>query len=142
MHVVYAAIHIEKLLNDLLQAHYFGSVDGGDGSKRDVRDSFRHDILETPALQFSFKRTLVTSLVKRCRLLKGKEADTLANRLKKWEEWRNAFAHGHIQYENDRGHIVRYYRGEPRMQALNDGFWECVESYFEEITTSIESANR
>ena len=141
--VIYATIDLEKLLNTILQTYYFGLLEIPPTpervSQRELQDSFRYDILEAPALQFSFKRTLVMTLVNRNKLLRGQAKCALENDLSKFEKWRNAFAHGEISFEGDKGHTVTYYKGGPRVAILDDEFWEDVESRYEAIVTNLST---
>ncbi|MBN1359197.1 MAG: hypothetical protein JW993_01325 [Sedimentisphaerales bacterium] len=126
--IVYATTSIEQKLEDVLLTYFFGPFVGPDPR----RDFFVYNVLQSSGLQFSFKKGLVCKIAAECDLLEGKTRSTLEGHLKKIMDWRNAFAHGRLQHDAQRGSSLRYYMGSPQVLALTDEYWSTVEKCFEE----------
>ena len=126
--VVYATTSIEQRLEEIILTYFFGPFVNPD----DRRDFFIHNVLQSSSLQYSFKKELVSKIIEQCSLLEGKVKSKLQDNLKKIMVWRNAFAHGRLEYDNRLGCCLRYYMGTPQVLTLDDEYWSTVETQFKE----------
>lgn len=92
------------------------------------RDFFAEEIMGTSDFSFAFKRRVFTRLLERTETLDAEAINDLKAGLNKIMEWRNAFAHGKLVHEHNGGFLLAYYNGGRKELALNDAFFEQVES--------------
>ena len=83
-------------------------------------------VLNSDWCSFSAKRKLLLASVKKFSLLGDDEAAQLDKGVGNVIRYRNAFAHGSIQYDGSQ-YILRYFEGEPRVVVLDDSYWEALE---------------
>ncbi len=124
--IIYAAIGIEKNLEDIILVYLFGPFIKQD----EKREFFIHFVLESSSMESSYKKELAFRIVEKCDLLEGKEKSDLQANLKKILDWRNIFAHGRIQYDTREGGLIAYFSGSPKTLILDDAYWDSVESCF------------
>jgi len=136
--VLYATISIEQKLEGVLLDFFMGPFVQHD----DRRALFEQEVLQSSALSFNAKRTLVTKIVNDQDLLIGKKKGSLQGQLKKIMEWRNAFAHGKVQHDSRTGCFIKYYSGDPKTLALNDAYWDDVEQTFKSCDGLLQEAKQ
>ena len=124
--ILYAAIGIEKQLEDIILIYLFGPFTQQD----EKREFFINFVLESSSMEFSYKKELATKIIEKCALLAGKEKNDLQAKLKKIQDWRNIFAHGRLQYDARAGGIISYFSGSTKTLSLDDAYWDDVESCF------------
>lgn len=134
--ILYASISIEKKIENIILVYFFGPV----LSMNEERDFFSYELLQSSALTFVFKKELLQKIVNKKQLLKGKRKDFLQLNMKNIIEWRNAFAHGKVNHENNIGFKLAYYSSSHKNIELNDSFWNQVEKCFNEIDALLTEA--
>ena len=135
--IVYATTSVEKQLESLLLLYFFGPITGP-GERRDF---FFHNMLQSSGVSYLLKKELVLKIVNKYSLLKGKKKNELSQCLKKIMDWRNAFAHGRLEHNNQLGVLLRFFSGSPAYLELNDEYWLQVEECFESVQRLIKSAS-
>ncbi|MFA5825391.1 MAG: hypothetical protein WC825_05380 [Gallionellaceae bacterium] len=133
-HILYAATSIEQQLEGILMLYFMGPFIKHD----DRRQVFEMEILQSSSMSYSAKKELVLKIVSDNNLLDGEVKNQLQTQLKKIMEWRNAFAHGKMQYDNIAGCFIKHYSGRQQKLDLNDGYWEKVEQNFKECNASLK----
>lgn len=136
--VLYAATSIEKKVESIILVYFFGQVLGINKE----RDFFSYELLQSSALTFSFKKELLQKIVSNKKLLKGKRKNSLQLNMKNIIEWRNAFAHGKVNHDNNIGFKLAYYSSSHKTIELNDPYWIQVEKCFkdtEQLLTDVEN---
>lgn len=128
--ILYATTSIEQQLESILLLYFMGPFIKHD----DRRQLFEREILQSSTLSFSAKKELVFKIAHNCDLLDGEAKEKLQKQLKKIMGWRNAFAHGKMQYDNRDGCLIKYYSGGPKHLELNDEYWSEVEITFKECS--------
>lgn len=98
------------------------------------REFFEQELLQSSAFSYHAKKQLVLKIVNRGEILVGKNKTNLEQKLKKIEEWRNAFAHGTLECDNKDGFSIKYYSGDQKEKVLSDDFWTEVEKDFQECS--------
>ena len=136
--VLYATTSIEQKLNQILLNYFMGPFK--EHSERRV--IFETEVLQSSSLPFNAKKELVLKVLKSEELISGKQRNKLQGHLAKIMVWRNAFAHGRIQYNNKQKCFVKYYSGSPKELILNDDFWDEVELAFRTSDTLLTEAFR
>ena len=134
--VLYATTSIEQQLEGLLLRYFMGPF----VQHEDRRVMFEREILQSSALSYRSKKELSSKIINESDLLQGKKKNKLQSALKKIMEWRNAFAHGKIQYNNVQGCFIKYYAGNNKQLKLSDDFWSKLEFVFKECSELIKEA--
>lgn len=106
--VIWATISIEKRFNQFIANSLFGPVVG---EPKPNRDFFINHILNSDALSFAKKRVLVAELATQLDFVNGKEKDNFLKLTNRVMRYRNAFAHGEISADANRGAIVHFFSG-------------------------------
>ncbi len=140
--VLYAATSVERKVDQLLLHYFMGTFTG----PSDRRVMFEAAFLQSSALQYRTKKELVAKILNSEKLLPGKKINVLQGHLKKIMLWRNAFAHGQIQYDSRDKCFVRHYSGSQKKLRLDDDYWDTVEQTFQEtdamLTESMKALQR
>lgn len=126
--VLYATTSIEQQLENILMQYFMGPFI----KHEDRRVLFEREILQSTALGYKAKKELVSTIVRHENLLDTKKLNLLQTILKQIMDWRNAFAHGKLVYDTEKGCSLRYYSGSAKTQHLTDDYWSDVEKYFQE----------
>ncbi|MBE3143287.1 MAG: hypothetical protein IMZ61_05100 [Planctomycetes bacterium] len=134
--VVYAATSIERQMDQLLLHYFFGPFRSADHR----RDFFVQNILQSSGLTYAFKRDTVAKIINEIDLLEGIAKNHLASGLKKIMTWRNAFAHGDIQYDLKSGAMLNFFSGEKQVIVLTDDYWTEVEQCYTESNKLLTEA--
>jgi len=134
--ILYAATSIEKQINSILLLYFMGPFIGPD----DRRDIFENEVLGSNAMTFQFKKEMVKKLIEKENLLPGKHKNNLQTSMKKIQDWRNAFAHGTLQYDTMHKCIINFYSGKKTFLKLNEEFWNSVEKSFKETSEYLKRA--
>lgn len=125
--ILYAATSIEQELENFLLVYFMGPFYGPD----DRRHLFENELLKSTVMSFSDKKILFFKILNSKGFIKGKEKDQLATQLKSIMNWRNAFAHGKVQHDTEKGCSLKYYSGSHKEQLLDEKFWDTVLKIFE-----------
>lgn len=128
--ILYATTSIEQQMESILLRYFMGPF----VQHEDRRELFEREIIQSSSLSYSTKKELVSKVINSNNLLDGKKKNNLQAKLKKIMEWRNAFAHGKIQYDSKAGCSIKYYSGGPKNLVLTDTYWNEVEECFNECT--------
>lgn len=134
--ILYATTGIEKKCEDVISMYLFGPALG----PNERRDLFVNELLQSSSLTFAFKKELARKIITKCDLLKGKNRNSLQGNLKKIMDWRNAFAHGHLVYNNKFGCSLSYFSSSPQSLKLDDDYWSTVENCFADTTKLLQEA--
>lgn len=135
--VLYATTLIEQELESILLRYFVGEYQPSDNR----RNLFSTEILQSSALSFNAKKELLKKIINKEKILKGKEKDSLQKYLKNIMEWRNAFAHGKIQYDNKKGCFLKYYSGGNKTLELSDHFLTFLEETFVKTDKQLKEIN-
>ena len=122
--LIMAVVMLEERMIEAVSKLLFGT----DGSARRMREFFVDEIIGTSDFSFAFKRRVFTRLIERTEALDSADTKELKAGLNKVMEWRNAFAHGKVLHDQKAGYILQYYSGGRQELALDDDFFEKVES--------------
>ncbi|MBD1389391.1 hypothetical protein IC617_08130 [Neiella sp. HB171785] len=88
---------------------------------------FEELLLESPLLSFTARRKLVDQLLKKTKLINGKNLQKLVKGLSQLEEWRNAMAHGSTFYNVETELLeLSYHRGGSRKLVLTNELFERI----------------
>jgi hypothetical protein len=117
--VMTAAVAVEDLIVSVLLKSLLREV-------REHRELVASLILNSDWCSFSAKRKLLFASIKQFSLMNGSEAEQLNKGFGHVMRYRNAFAHGSIQYDGSQ-YVLKYFEGEPRVAELNDVYWELLE---------------
>lgn len=128
--ILYATTSIEQQIEKILLRYFMGPFIKHD----EKRVIFERDILQSSALTFHSKRELLAKIINANDLLHGQEKNKVQSYLKNIMGWRNAFAHGKIQYDNMAGCFINYYSGSLKTLHLDDKYWDLVETSFKECS--------
>jgi len=134
--ILYAAINIENILENLLTIYLFGTRI----VHNERRCFFENELLQSSYLNFAAKKAIGQKIIHKQNLLKGDQKNTLESNLKKIMDWRNAFAHGTLVNDVHEGCFIQYFSGSSKELKLDDEFWANVEKCFadtEKILTEI-----
>lgn len=127
-HILYATTSLEQKIERLISLYIFGLFDG----PHPERSFFEHEILESSALGFNFKKQLLKKLIHEQSYLRGKKKNEFERMLSDIIKWRNAFAHGKLCYDDKEGCLIKYYSGDAKKLILNDSYWNTVTFTFEQ----------
>jgi len=122
--VIWSALAIEKLMNRIILNYYFTK----DMFKQSI--DFNRRFIESGALSFNVKRRVVFGIAKDNQWIEGVAITQFENNLSKVEEFRNAFAHGHVTYDMNNGPTVTYFKGNIKKKPINDEFWKDIEKHY------------
>lgn len=126
--ILYATTSIEQKLERIISHYIFGLFLG----PHPERSFFENEILGSSNIGFNFKKELVKKLINSEKLLEGKNKHKLERKLADIMMWRNAFAHGKLQYDNVQGCFLKYYSNGHKQMMLDDQFWDVTVQTFEE----------
>ncbi|EPW6730602.1 hypothetical protein ACWOK9_004603, partial [Vibrio parahaemolyticus] len=134
--IVWATLCLERKMERVLTDFFFGQFNGFDPK----RHLFEKELLESSAMQFSFKKKLIQKVCEEQKCVSGKKSSKLQGALKRIMEVRNAFAHGEMVLDAKDGVVLNFYSGEHKQFKLNEKFWTDVETDFhtaEELLSEI-----
>jgi hypothetical protein len=138
--VLAAALAIEDVIVQILARTIFEEMD--------KHRNFAVGLIFTSDwCSFSAKRRLLLAAIERFTLLEGKAKTGLDESLSRVMRYRNAFAHGSIEFDG-KSYVLRYFESTPKVATLNDEYWEKLERAFSEpwdqllaIETKLEEAH-
>lgn len=131
--IIWCSICLEQKLESIIVKFIFPSLK--ENSVHKGRSFFSNRIIRADHFSYSTKKGLVIDIVNDESLLIGKEKDHLSKILKQVMDFRNAFAHGDITYEVDKGCVLRYWKGGLKMDILTDEYWKNIEECFQSAHT-------
>ncbi|MEH6651457.1 MAG: hypothetical protein V7707_15630 [Motiliproteus sp.] len=134
MHVIWSTVCLEKKLEEAITNFFFGKTNSP--TKR--RNIFVNEVLQSSSFQFSFKKSLISTILQETEILKGKESSKIQGFLRKIMTWRNAFAHGSMTFDTKKGVLLNYYSGGHKTIILDEEFWNEVETIFEKCNKHVE----
>jgi hypothetical protein len=134
MHIIWSTVCLEKKLEDTITNFFFEKTNFPT-SRRNV---FVNEVLQSSSFQFSFKKSLINTITKETKVLKGKDSSKLQGFLKKIMTWLNAFAHGTLKFDIKEGVLLCYFSGGHQSIILNEEFWDEVESVFRKCTEYVD----
>jgi hypothetical protein len=103
--ILYTTTSIEQQLENILLRYFMGPFVKHD----EKRAIFERDILQSSALTFHSKKELISKIINPNNLLHGQDKNKVQSYLRNIMDWRNAFAHGKIHYDNMAGCFINYY---------------------------------
>ncbi|MCW9023091.1 MAG: hypothetical protein OQK73_00270 [Gammaproteobacteria bacterium] len=143
--ILYATTSVERLVDKILIEYFMGPFQEHD----EKRVLFENDVIQSSSFSYSFKKALIKRILDTHKLLKGDHKNKLNKYLKDIMIWRNAFAHGDIEYNDPKGCYIEYYSGEKKKLILSDEYWDKVEHTFSgcnslllELTEKLQSLFR
>lgn len=136
--VIYGVVHIESKIEKILALYFFGN----NKENLDKKQFFINEVLEAESLTFFQKKQLLQKMLDKTNILKGKNKDYLQTNLKKIMDLRNAFAHGTLIENKQRGWTIQYYSGGIKAIELSDDYWEGVEDCFKKINSLLKNISQ
>lgn len=135
--VIYATSSIENMMEDVIVKYLFGA--GVPENMTKQRAFFRNFIIQSSGFSFSFKKTLFIQVVKENDLIAPRDRSSLEGLLKRIMDYRNAFAHGDLIYNNSGIITVTYFQSELKCDGLTDAYWIRVEDDFKNCYSLVKS---
>lgn len=135
--VIWSATCLEEKLDSLIIQFIF-SFD----KSRNQRGKlfFTSRIIKSDYLSYAAKKNLVVDIVNNESLLEGRNKADLEKALKDVMDFRNAFAHGDVIFEEDKGCVLSYWRGGPKRDILSEEYWDRLEDTFKSTDRLLERA--
>jgi hypothetical protein len=135
--VIWSATCLEEKLDSLIIQFIF-SFD----KSRNQRGKlfFTSRIIKSDYLSYAAKKNLVVDIVNNESLLEGRNKADLEKALKDVMDFRNAFAHGDVIFEEDKGCVLSYWRGGPKRDILSEEYWDRLEDTFKSADRLLERA--
>jgi hypothetical protein len=134
--VIWSAICLEEKLESVITRLVFSS--SGDTQEHKGRLFFSNRIIKDDHFSYAAKKGLAIDIVNSESLLEGREKDELSKALKEVMDFRNAFAHGDIMYEADKGCVLSYWKAGSKRDVLSEEYWEKLESSFKRAHALID----
>ena len=122
--VIASALAIEDVIVEILANTLFSEV-------KKHRALAVGLIFQSDWCSFSAKRKLLLAAIGEFSLLASKEKVQLDEALAHVMRYRNAFAHGAIEFDGST-YVLRYFESTPKMSILDDVYWEKLESRLNE----------
>lgn len=126
--ILWATICLEQKIERIIVNYFMGPFDG----PSQKRHLFENEVIRSASFQLGFKKQLLEKISNELRVPFGKQRNKLQGALKKIIFWRNAFAHGHLKLNAQRGVVLCFYAGSHQEQVLDEDFWCAVEKTYEE----------
>ena len=135
--VIWSATCIEEKLDSLIIRFIFPS----ENSQNQKRfQFFASRIMKSDHLSYAAKKGLVVDIVNSESLLKGRDKADLEKHLRDVMDYRNSFAHGDLDFEQDKGCILSFWRGGPKREILTEEYWIKLERIFKRADELVEIA--
>lgn len=131
--IIYTAIDVEDMMCDLLEYHIFKDL------KSDGRTFFKYEILQSSKLSFNDKKSLIRTIIEKEDLLQGKNKNNFDKILKNVQGNRNAFAHGKLEHDAQKGVVLSYYSNGHQSKILDDAYWDMIEELFKEARELLDN---
>ena len=96
--------------------------------------------MKSDHLSYAAKKGLVVEIMNSESLLKGNEKNDLEKSLKDVMDFRNAFAHGDVTFEEDKGCVLSYWKGGLKRDILTEEYWNNLETIFKRADELVEKA--
>ena len=135
--VIWSATCLEEKLDSLI-INFIFSFD--DSQNQKGRQFFVNRIIKSDNLSYASKKGLVVDIVNSESLLNGRNKSDLEKSLKDVMDFRNAFAHGEVTFEEDKGCVLSYWRGGPKRDILSEEYWNKLENIFKKADKLVEQA--
>jgi hypothetical protein len=135
--ILWSTICLEQKLESIITEFLFPTLKGARPIKG--RDFFSERIVRSDYLSYSVKRKLVKEIVNAESLLEGQDKQELDNMLAKVMRYRNAFAHGDIEFQADTGCILIYSQDGLKKVPLDDQYWTTIEECFKQADYLVSS---
>jgi hypothetical protein len=135
--IIWSATCLEEKLDTLIIRFVFSAEDS---QNQKGKQFFVTRIMKSDHLSYAAKKSLVVDIVNRESLLAGRDKDDLEKYLKDIMDFRNAFAHGEVTFEEDKGCVLSYWRGGHRRDVLSEEYWCTLENIFKRADQLIEQA--
>jgi len=135
--VIWSATCLEEKLDSLIIQFVFSFEDS---KNKKGRQFFANRIMKSDHLSYSAKKSLVVDIVNSESLLESRDKADLEKSLKDVMDFRNAFAHGEITFEEGTGCILSYWRGGRKRDILSEDYWNKLETIFKRADRLVEQA--
>jgi hypothetical protein len=135
--VIWSATCLEEKLDSLIIQFVFSS---DDSRNQRGKQFFMSKIIKSDYLSYVAKKSIVVDIVNNESLLEGREKHRLEKALKDVMDFRNAFAHGDVTFEEDNGCVLSYWRGGPKRDILSEEYWDRLEDTFKSADRLLEQA--
>lgn len=126
--LLYATSSLELDVDELIKTIFFTS-----NSNNEKTEYFDRIILKSSDFSLGFKKKILINCISKFDLLKGKDKDNFENSFTKVIDWRNAFAHGNLEFNNSQGALLHYFSGQTKTLEINDEFWDLVVGTFKTV---------
>jgi len=136
--ILYATTSIERKVEQILLDYFLGPFEG----HNEKRVIFENDVIQSSSFSYSFKKGLLRKIVDSHELLHGKNKNKINKYLTDIMNWRNAFAHGNIKYNEPKGCLIEYYAAGKKTDILDDVYWEKIEKTFYECESLLKELDK
>ena len=134
--IIWSTICLEEKLELIITRFLFHPL--GETHKHKGREFFSNKIIKADLLSYSAKKGLTIDIVNSESLLKGREKSDLEKALKDIMDYRNAFAHGDIIYEAEKGCILSYWMAGSKTDVLTEEYWKKLEHCFDKVHSLVD----
>jgi hypothetical protein len=135
--VIWSATCLEEKIDSLITQFIFSFEDS---QNKKGRQFFANRIMKSDHLSYAAKKSLVVDIVNSDSLLESHNKADLEKALKDVMDFRNAFAHGEIKFEEGTGCVLSYWRGGHKRDVLSEDYWNKLETIFKRADQLVEQA--
>jgi hypothetical protein len=135
--VIWSAICLDERLDSVITKFVFSSEDI---KNHKGRQFFTNRIMKDDHFSYAVKKKLIVEIVNSESLLEGPEKGEVDKTLKDVMDFRNAFAHGEVIFEEDKGCVLSYWKGGPQRDVLSEEYWQKLENTFKRAHELVEKA--
>ena len=135
--VIWSTITIEKALEDIIVKYLF-TIQMGIVKERDF---FINEIIQNNIFSYNVKKQLALKIIQNETLITGKERNKLNKHLTDIMNYRNAFAHGTMASDVEKGVILTHFSSKTRRNILNDLYWSNLEEVFNNANSMLRKAH-
>jgi len=133
--VIWATSSIENTLEVIITNYLFNPI-----GFNNQRDFFVNNIIALGCFSFFEKKNVVCVLINEKNLLGGTDCTKLQEQLTNVMRYRNAFAHGKIIIDSNKGCVIEYFSGTKKSNILDDDYWNKLEKTFKIVTDLLNKA--
>jgi hypothetical protein len=134
--VIWSATCLEEKIDSLITQFIFFE----DSQNKKGRQFFSNRIMKSDHLSYAAKKSLAVDIVNSDSLLESRDKADLEKALKDVMDFRNAFAHGEITFEEGTGSVLSYWRGGRKRDVLSEDYWNKLETIFKRADQLVEKA--
>jgi hypothetical protein len=117
---IWGASEVEKEMNDVIAVSIVPA--NANGWISPAGGFFRQHFLEASHLGFSGKIRIIEALIEERLPMSNSQRKEFSEKLRRVQRYRNAFAHGKLEYNSQDGCIINFHEGVHKRELVNDAF--------------------